>query len=469
MCQHLFAQVKTEDLPLEKGNFILNTLQIPNNGGVVIKTGKKGFNTTDLNWKLNYYSAEMKLIYSVPLEKTQINKDFRNYLIASTNSKVVYHIEPKGYNTIIGANNLFITQINETGVKKTFELDNIKDLGNRKAIFADSKYLYYFTTLKVKNEATKKKEVSNALVRLSAADFSRTNIPIKFPALRDEAKSSDWNYSGNFDNAIYFTSKTLLDDGTYMYDIILMDNTGKVLKNFNIDAKLATSFPRPSNNKKYFYWADFVDEDFDSPSAQSSVYDTYGITYYTTEALANIGALGDIVFDQKNNAIYIYGLFGPGSYRANNSNNPTKGYFIQKYDLTGKQLWKKEYEFSEKLLNDIYIKSGGFPYRRALLLNMDNPALFTLQIKSGKNVYSFNLESSTGNFTAFYSNEFNSLMNTTFSTTYNPATSSSLTTFLSTRDPKAKDTYYTVFDFGASDIVIEDQVKLNTVKLMYFK
>jgi hypothetical protein len=470
-CQLVFAQVITEELALEKGNCILNTLQIPNNGGVVIKTGKKGFNTTNLNWKLNYYSPEMKLIYSVPLEKTQINKDFRNYLIASTNSKVVYHVEPKGYNTLFGASNLFLTQINETGVKKTFELDNIKDLGNRKAVFADNKYFYYFTNLKVKNETTKKKEVSNLLVRLSAVDFSRTDIPLELPALKDEKKSSEWNYSGNFDNAIYFTSKTVLDDGSYIYDVILIDNNGKVLKSFSIDAKLATSTVRASHNKKYFYWSDIVDEDFDFATEQSSVYDTEGINYLgnSAEAIPSISALGDIIFDPQNNVIYIYGLCGPGQYNARNVNCPTKGYFIQKYDINGKNIWKKEYQFSEKIQEDNYIKGSGHPYRRKLLLNINNPEIFTLQIKSSSNIFSFNLESRTGNFTTFYSNKFNSYRGTRFSSTIDPLKTSSLNTFLSKRDPKAEDTYYTIFSFGPNSIMIEDDVKSKTVKLMYFK
>ncbi|WP_299247578.1 hypothetical protein [uncultured Cytophaga sp.] len=467
--QILFAQVKTEELSLEKGNYILNTLQVPNNGGLIIKTGKKGFNTKDLNWKLNYYSPEMKLVYSVPLEKNQINKDFRNFLIASTNSKHIYHIEPKGYNTTMGVGSFFVTQINETGAKKTFELDNIKDLGDKKAVFADSKYFYYFTSLKVKNEVTKKKDVSNSLVRVSASDFSKTNISLKLPPLRDEDKSTEWNYSGNFDNAIYFTSKTLLEDGTYIYDIILIDNTGKTTKNFSIDAKLATNIPRASNNNKYFYWADFDDDDFNSRTAQNSVYDTYGITYYTTEALAKYGALGDITFDPKNNAIYIYGLCGPGAYKINNYNCPTKAWFIQKYDINGKQLWKKEYDFSESLQNNLYLKGSSFPYRRALNLNISNPALLTFQVKSIKSIYSYNVEPGTGNITKTYSNEFNSLLFTTFSTTYDPTVSSTLNTFLSKRDPKAKDVYYLGFDFGPNDIVIEDQVKLNVIKLNYFK
>ncbi|MFL5728299.1 MAG: hypothetical protein ACJ75J_02325 [Cytophagaceae bacterium] len=463
----VIAQEKKETLTLDRNDLILNVMYFPQNG-LILKKGKDYMNSKALDWEMFFYNPDLTLKYKASIEKTQINKGFRNYFVTSPDAKYIYHIEGKGYNTTFGASSQFITQFDETGAKKTYELENLKDLGNREVMFADSQYMYYIATVNVKDEVTKKKKQKTILIKLKSTDFSRQDVEVKLPGLKDEDYSSDWFYCGNGENKIYFMSKTVKDDGTFIYDLITMDRDGKILSNISMDAKLSGVFPRPTYNEKYYFWADFENPDFYTSTYTSSYSNAVG-SYTSTDVSVNhtLSAFGDIVIDEKSNSIYIYGLTGPAPYKRLGPLN--KGYFVQKYDLAGKEIWKKQYDFGQEILDNEYVRLHSTPYGRSLKFKINPDNTVKLQLLAKDMVYTFMFDG-TGKQTSTYSNEFKNRSDASFSMAYNPAVGSEAVKYLISKDPKLTKAFkYNMYNFDKNDVVLENDTKTKTVNLLLFK
>jgi hypothetical protein len=459
------AQDKKEVITLQRGEAILNVMHFPQNG-LILKKGKESLNSKALDWELLYYNPDLTLKYKVAIEKNQINKGFRNYFVTSPDAKVIYHIEPKGYNTTMGASSQYITQFDETGNKKTYELDKLKELGDRKVEFADSQY--YIASVTAKDEVTKKKKQKTILTKLKGTDFSRQDVEIKLPALKDEDYSTDWFYCGNGENKIYFMSKTVKDDGTFIYDLITINGEGNILSNISMDAKLNGVFPRPTSNKKYYFWADYENPDFYT-STYTSTYTAGGNNFESTDVTVNptLGAFGDIIIDEKSNSIYIYGLTGPAPFKRLGPLN--QGYFVQKYDMGGKEIWKKQFDFAKEILDNEYVRLHATPYSRNLNFKINPDNSVKLQLLAKDMVYTFNLDAG-GKLTSNYSSEFKNRNYASFSLVSDPAVSSPANKYLMNKDPKTTKAFrYNIYNFEKNDVILENDTKLILINLLLFK
>ncbi|MFN3403499.1 MAG: hypothetical protein ACK40G_05335 [Cytophagaceae bacterium] len=373
-CFSLFGQDKIQEIVLDNNVKLLDYMYLPD-GGLILKTGKNTFSAQSQNWILYYYNPDLSLKYKVGIEKNQHNKGFVNFLFGSKDGKYVYHCEPKGNAPTNGASSFFFTQINDKGITKTIELNYVQIPGYSIAMYADHDYLYF---LNVRKDPLNKKKDKLCLFKFKHSDFTKEEVWFNLPEKKDEKFSSDYTYVGNQDGMVYLVTKSAFKEGMLIYDILGIDNNGKIIKNIEIEVKYQNSFARPGNPERYYTWCrnlqDYHDFKF------SPLRSNFSGFYYTSDSY------GDMYFDEKTNSFFIYAIAGPEPFL---KTNMYSGYFIQKHDMSGDLIWKKDFEYSDEIMEDGFFIKGATPYMRKFKFQQISDEILKLQLASSGHIYNF--------------------------------------------------------------------------------
>ncbi len=381
----VLAQDREAAIAVEKKNFILD---IVNNGndGLVIKTGNDNANTKKLDWHVYYFSHDLQLKWEKEIEKDQLNKGFLNPFVVAPNGSYTYQLEYMGYNTMWGAKNLMINQLNTTGDLKRKEIRTELIEGDGSAVFCNDQYLYFLTEEKVKRGSDKVLQMR--LVKLAHDKLHPETVKLNLPFITDYDSNTDWMYLNHDNDYIYLYHKTSENDGQYTYIVAKLNAEGKVEDdNIRISYDLGDKYIRASNNEKsnnaYNMFRDSYPDFEEESSANSS-----SMIYMPT-----IGAYGGLVMDPDNGAFYVYGLYG--NEKARNIGTKYDGLFVIKYDEKGRKDWELVQPGSSELLSDKYFTIHAVPYSRNLHIHT-NPFSkdIQLQLRFKKSAYALEISES---------------------------------------------------------------------------
>jgi len=333
--------------------------------------------------------------------------------------------------------------------------------------FCDEKYLYFVSTLKGQEFYGDKKMLKEKIIfkRISHSNFSEKNFLLDLPALTSPKTQGFWTYAGHSDKAMYFLSPTIsIKEKIYKYDIVSVNSEGRVTDKVSIDLSLeGGKHMRPSANYvispgNYQYnLADF-----------NSTYSNYtGYSAVINMRMDNIDGFGEVVVDDKNNAIYIFGLYGPVAFRLPGAKY--EGYFIYKYDLRGKPIWKVQNKVSGQLATKPYFKMQGVPEGRSLALRLFSKKL-KLQIffKSEVHTYEFTYD---GNPITDYYNKFSKEAATAMEAKMSYPVPGKIKSFQymgSLNPADIKNTYMQYFSSSEGEILLLDKRNKEEIELLRF-
>lgn len=394
-----YAQ-KTVNPPLEKGEVLLDFVDLQENG-FVIKTGKDKNYSKDLDWVLSYYSPELNLIWKVPIETSQMNKGLGEDIITCPSGKYIYHLENRGYNAFIGTSEMYVTQISKSGQTKVTEIDKetYEKIGGAEEIkLCDEEYLYLIGL-----EQEEKKETTTLFLnRFAHKDFAFSNSETTLPSIIDDKSVSDWEYAGHNDKHIWLVSKTLSEEtDDYKFQLVGINWQGQIEKELTLNTQIADLYLRPSRNFKYSTGAEFLrNGHLNSTSSTSS---STGVPYlrYSLDTETWSSSL----VDENNNIIYVYGLYGNKKLGSMGKSAYTDGFYLIAYDLQGKQLWQHISTENDPLLEDKYFQKKIQFQQRTTLASLSTTNTIKLQIGSIKNIYTYEF-SKEGKKLDNYSNTF---------------------------------------------------------------
>jgi len=351
--------------------------------GLIIKTGLNKVNSKNLEWVVSYYSPDLDQIWSVPIEKTQIEKGFSNPMVISTTGSYFYQLEYQGYNTSFGAKKVNVTQVNKLGQKKNdlWEDENAENVISSDMMLCNDEVLAFIDRESGKGGA------KNALLndKIVIHSYSNDNFTYKkyeadLPVIKDIDNSSFWQYLAHGDDIIYFSYRTMLKKEEKMYFFVAaVDYKGVAVNDFKIDASL----------KGMNYRAGMANRTDGSVTGRAPIQ-------------SGLEKFGDIIADLDNNAIYIYGISGEKPPKK--SGSKYEGYFIQKYNLQGDNEWKIQRKVPEQLEKVGFFRIHGTLYDRYMALTPTYDKGVNFQIFFKDQLYSFKFNSN-GDYVAWNYNE----------------------------------------------------------------
>jgi hypothetical protein len=181
-----------------------------------------------------------------------------------------------------------------------------------------------------------------------------------------------------------------------------------------------------------------------------------------------IDAFGGVVVDDIGKAIYIYGLYGPEAFKRVGSKYD--GYFIGKYDLQGKELWKVQQKAPGHLATQSYFTIHGTPEGRSLALRiLEDELKFQIFFKS--EVHSFELDFE-GNVLAYYKNKFSkeTATSTEAKMAYSSPEKIKSVQYMVAIDPKkVRKTFYLYFKSSDHEILLLDKRSEEKIELHQFE
>ena len=381
----VIAQDNTTQLKLGKLEFPLETIYLGEQGFMVL---------TDYIFKGK--SKDMRLISYDAKGNQQWEKTIKNnygfmktlIMVTSPSGKVTYTIEMKGENdsntlTFSGKTH-YITQITREGQMKSMEIKGKKEFGKSlQAIFCDDAYLYYLAS---ENgwEIHKKKKAAERLIlnRFDRNTLKWEQFFFRLPPMKTLEDATFWHFLGqagdmNYLIATRFSRETAMNHA----EILQFNNEAEVTDKLSISYSLENKYNRPAlalalPRQGWFNVTDrafgrtttrqhFIGNDF-SGASQLNQNPADVVNMSSTPLLA--GAFGYWHLDSENNRLYNYGLLGPKPFK--NLGPVYDGFYIHKYDLKGKLIWKVAHTDVPELLDEKQFKVHRKPYERKINLKV---------------------------------------------------------------------------------------------------
>lgn len=452
------AQDKTEKITLEKRIELIETIDLRGNG-LIVKTGKKEFNTTDLDWKISYYTPDLKPVWQVPVASTQVHKSYINPVVASPDGSYVYQLESKaGKITPFGTSYFFLTQINKDGKIRTHQITDTKEYGYMRTIFADNQYLYFLCTENGGERNTKMVPDERLILnRISHSDFSYKKIMVNLPKITESENTSFWAYTGHDNGRIFLSNKKIFDN-KLIYQVLTINPEGAISKTVTLETVLDKKFIRPANHTKICPGT-YMHEDIDFTINSSS--SGAGID-------SEIGSFGGLRIDIQNNSIYTFGLYGPKPFKSIGS--VYEGYYTHKYDMEGKLLWTMQKPVSATLANSSYFKTAPIAYYVNLTLTIHPNQTLTLGTWFKNQLHACDI-SAKGEFVATYNCPMDhDVTIRDLRLCSSPAAKTKAIQYIASYDlKKLKNTAFQYFEEPEGDILIEYEPKALLLNLLYFK
>ena len=328
--------------------------------------------------------------------------------------------------------------------------------------------MYYLTTEdgweKHDKKKTKEKLVLN---RFSNADLSHKKIIIDLPAIAEGENTTFWTFIGQKGNEKYLLSKSVdVEKNELKCNVLVVNEQGKTLKSFAIDINMEDRFLRPGftmllPNKGHTVVAKL---DSDIVTKRSGPVGSTEPRVMESRPVTTMGAFGNLMFDAESNAFYAYGLFGPKPFR---TLGPIyEGFYVHKYDLDGKAIWKLNQAGSQELLDEKVFRVHGTPGDRNISLRSLNQHLnFSIQFR--KSLYTYEISSEGKLISTKHKGDFIAPVD---NFVYNSTAGSKSEAFVKTKgNVNDKHVVYTNFFNSEGEVLLEWDMKSSFFTLMLFK
>jgi len=379
--------------------------------GSIIKTGNARFQGKR-DYVLHFYTAEGELVWEKKVEtETQAFKT-QNITIATPDGSIVYNIEVD--DSRLAKYKQYLTQITRTGVAKKMEIDKPEMGKSLLSIFCDENYLYYLCS-ENGNELHKKKKVTEKLIlnRFSHASLTHKKMELAMPAITDGELSTFWTLAGQNGKIKYLTSKVINPkEAQQKFHLVSIDPEGNIVNRTSIDFDTKEKWVRPAvseslGESKVLHNGSYnlVDVNFENSTyVQTSTFKAPGAgaspalttSSVSESAIMMNGSFSYLHLDAVNDALYIYGLLGPRPVRkvAPGFN----GFYVYKYNLAGRAIWKLVDPGSKDLLDEKFYTTHGMAHHRniGLFLKRDQNATFSISFyrnrSATKRLYLFEID-----------------------------------------------------------------------------
>lgn len=344
------AQENVIEIPLlKRGEILLDFKHLPRKG-FILKTGSLKPNSKKVNWKLHSFDENLRHNWTIPIEKGQIEKGLPNYLVASSRTDYIYHLEGQGYNKFFGAKKWQITQVNGDK-KKVFEEVELPQ-GHKSALLVTEQGLKIFVTGFRKNE----KKGLYAIHTLEHDKLKQSTTILDLPDKwlnenGEEIDEAGW-YAIYYDNDfIYFARKRVIIGNPskeipheFNAQIAKCNYEGEVLYVHSLDpgfdnwnfAAMHHSFNASdeltsllsATSKNIGTYTDFGNR------ASNPASPTYSLSHYSYIEF-NTRANGKIVYDPVSNCFVVLGRY---NYDIIKGGYEICGFFIKTFDESGAKL-----------------------------------------------------------------------------------------------------------------------------------
>lgn len=334
LCSPCFAQEPLV-IELQKGARPIEIINLNDKGtfmligkDVQVENGLSKLKPGDLGTRLVYISPDQSIIWNKPFPLEPDNQ-LDNYYIACSDT-FIYFIEALG--GTLTKSNYLITQMDHSGATRIFEYnapiktDKIYDL------YCDNENLYFYYD---ENKDSKK---PYHFIGINHKTFKATYIDIflkKIPKKKEELSFERWLFTGIHKGLFYFYMKSAKSSRNCTYEFAAVNKKGEIEKQLTLDNVLDNDqYVAPTNNPHI--GQSWTDSDFNFLSTGENSY-------------PSIGSLGDLYMDFDKECFYIYGNYNDGPF--DNTGLPGKmiGFFLNKYDLKGQAVWKKNIPFPKEL------------------------------------------------------------------------------------------------------------------------
>ncbi len=315
----------------EKGNFLITGKDIQ------MENGKNKVKPGDLDTHLVYISSDLKVKWNkpFPLEPDNMVED---YYVACSDS-FIYFIEILG--ATLTKSNYLITQIDYAGVTRIFEYNVPFKIDKLYDLYCDKDYLYFFY-----DEFNDSKKPYHFL-GISHSNFQVIPINIALPKILKKKEELSYQrriFTGINNDLFYFYSKSAKSSNDCSYEFSLVNKKGVVdAASFILDGSLDNGqYIAPTNNPHLLQ--SWTDDEFN--------FYTNGDVMYP-----GIGSLGDIFMDFDNQCIYLFGNYNKEPFNNTGGSGNVAGIFVNKFDINGKSIWKKNIPFPKEAKDPLLKKS----------------------------------------------------------------------------------------------------------------
>lgn len=377
LVNELWSQQKRVDIDLERNESIHDFLDLGSNG-FIIKTGKDQIFNKDENWVVRHYKPNLELAWEVHVPKTEVTKNLASPLIASPSGDYVYQIENKGGVAVWSKGGMHISQINQEGKLRSWEIDPkiLKDLdvshfsGNGFQFCTDS----YFYLMKPEEE-------TNGFYRWDHKEWQGEKKAVNLPAFKsggDDEYYRTWRFLGQSNGTLYYSGSSTTGAGGRNIRIFVVgiDEVNlEVKKEFSFDLNLEKGkFIYPYNNiivtKEATNSEYFSSEAFELKTLGNS-----------TRMDPNFGAYIKTVLDEVHGTIYLVGYYGNYEFSSNASKCNYEGYYIQKYNLAGELLWKVQKAVPAPLRAERIFDMTSYSFDHLLSFSVDGDESVNLSLR----------------------------------------------------------------------------------------
>jgi hypothetical protein len=394
----VFAQDKQHQAELDKNEVPMEFVQLGERG-LIIKTGNARF-PGKRDYNLFYYTAKGDLLWQKTFKSNTQALQTDHITVASPDGSMVYHIELDRFRQ----HKQHLTQINRKGAVKELEIDKKVEMGeNLISVFCDESYLYYLTS-ENGNELSNKKKMKEKLIlnRFSHTDWSYKKTVLAMPSLVDGKFSTFWTFAGQWGKVKYLLSKTMNTEvRQQQFALAMIDRDGNILGKIDLDFDTGNEWVRPAvsigmNESQFLHngYINLLDINFSEGGYISSPA-TPNSSLHTPPSMRS-GSLGYLQLDAANEAVYIYGLLGPRPFRKVVPGYT--GFYIYKFGLDGKVLWKRLNAATQELLDEKFYTIHGLPHNRniSLFVREDQKSTFSISfyrnMSAKKRIYLFDMD-----------------------------------------------------------------------------
>jgi hypothetical protein len=381
--QCAFAQDAQREIALGKREMVVESVYLGDKG-FILKTGIPGNIVRGTN-RLFYFTGQGALVWEKKIDNEYQGLRSDNVTVAAPDGSMVYHIESKT-NSFAGEKQQ-LTQINAKGEAKKLELAIGDDYGQSlQSIFCDEKYLYYLATQNGHELKDKKKGTEKLILnRFTHNGLKHSKVVLDLPAIANPELTSFWSFAGQGKLGKYLVSKTLLTHANQQtFDLVVIDADGKVVKKTTIAYELGDGYIRPAvsenagEGKEWHHGSrNLANLNFQSTGGtMTTTVHTPGAAPGppTTRHFASLpgwptsAGFGYLYLDAipEENAIYAYGLLGPGPFKKVAPGY--EGFYVYKFDLNGKAVWKLHNPGTKELLDSKFYTTHGHPADRRINL-----------------------------------------------------------------------------------------------------
>ncbi|MCG8327453.1 MAG: hypothetical protein MI974_07200 [Chitinophagales bacterium] len=359
------AQEKTIEIPLTaKKETLLDFIHIPGKG-FVLKTGALKAGTKNVNWKLHFYDESLTHIWTIPIERGQVERGFLSHLIASSNADYVYHLEEMGY---LGPTKWRITQVHDNNDKviKAFDIPK----GDVDALFVTSQGLKVFVSDLRKDG----KKEQYGIHDFTHNTLKQTTVVLDLPKewfKKDGEKlkeTTQWYPIHHNDEFVYLTRKAYIRGSSkvekpyeYYVQVAKCNYKGEVLFIHNLDASLDNWNYIPLN-----FLFDTSEELANLLLPTSTTIElnetirteyTYG-SYTVRPTIYNQLMRGKVDYNSLSNQFVILSIYNED---IKEGGKETRGFSIITFDETGKKISERLIPLNHLVNNDdtFQVKYGG--------------------------------------------------------------------------------------------------------------